>query len=213
MANVPQPIDILRNDMSGEFDEEYSNSDDIILFGSSGRNTSSDYSTLDTPPIASSSGEYIHYDSETVDSIRNFSEDERPRLMLQRTDAEEIQRQIVFVDPKSREVLKSMGQNKSLKPVNMITKNTIMSISEETNLIVSPITLEVTLPKISTDTTRSIGSTRYSNTSRVSAVIPTVSHILKTSGGDRFISGSGSRRIRGGETKNLCGINGIWYET
>ena len=212
MANVPQPIDILRNDMSGEFDEEYSNSDDIILFAtgtSSGRNTSSENST-DTPPIGS---EYIHYDSETVDSIRNFSEDERPRLMLQRTNPEEIQRQIVFVDPKSREVLKSMGQNKSLKPVNMITKNTIMSLSEETNLIVSPNTLEVTLPKISTDTTRSIGPTRYSNTSRVSAVIPTVSHILKTSGGDRFISGSGSRRIRGGETKNLCGINGIWYET
>lgn len=138
--------------------------------------------------------------------------DASTRVDLARSDLAGIKRHIVFVDQQSRDVIKSIG-NPALKQVNVIDKSTrIDAMSDDVQFIVSQNTLEIELPKISTDTSRAIGSTRFANSMRMTAVLPTVSHVLTASKGDKFVTGSATRRLRGGESKTLYGINGVWYD-
>jgi hypothetical protein len=164
-------------------------------------------------PVDDYSEEYSPNSDETFKGREVTSE--TPVITFDRTNVDEIQKQIIFVDPASREMLKSMNPISSdFKHVNVLSRNTTVSFSDETNLVVARSTIDITLPKISVETQRSVGENkRLANTVRITSVIPTVSHVLKASNGDKFITGSTSKRVRGGETKNLYGINGIWYET
>lgn len=151
--------------------------------------------------------------SPDVDDIRNFADkydSGESRLNFNRTDMDSVRKQIVFVDPQTKDVIKSM--NSELKQVKIISRNLNVEPSDDAQFIVSPNTLEITLPKISSETQRAVGDMRYANSLTLTAVAPTVSHVLKASKGDSFITGSSSRRIRGGETKKLYGINGVWYD-
>lgn len=155
----------------------------------------------------------LPHTSTDIDDIRNFADNydsDDSRLNFNRTDMDSVRKQIVFVDPQTKDVIKSM--NSDLKQVKIISRNLNIEPSDDAQFIVSANTLEITLPKISSETQRAVGDMRYANSLTLTAVAPTVSHVLKASKGDSFITGSSSRRIRGGETKKLYGINGVWYD-
>lgn len=160
-----------------------------------------------------------YYDDTMTNEVDEFERifpeqvsEARGGLDLHRTDVDAIQRQVVFVDPQSREVIKTLGGDASLKQVRVITRNIGITESDLNNLIIAKSTVEVILPKISPDTKRQVNDTHVANTVRITSVIPTVSNIARAAAGDKFMSGSSSMRISGGTTKNFYGINGVWYD-
>lgn len=116
---------------------------------------------------------------------------------------------VVFVDPQSKAILQAKAD---LEPVKMISQNTLLHPADKVTLVTAQQTLDLTLPKISSDARFVDTDTYQANRLKLTSVVPIVSHVVKTSPGDTFANGTTSCRIHGKQTKQFYGVNNVWYE-